>query len=745
MSNKDTSGFKSSIELEVKAGQTLVLEITTSPKTGQQSVQPGAATGPASGTTPPKGGGNVELSLFNNDGTSWNKGPVVLTNANGDKYPVNVDNQGKGNAKGIPAGEYTVSVGDKTQPPQTKGTPPSQATPGSSTSKTPQRNFQLRKVGESIYFRTDSYNVSPQEKPKLNRIADILFSSGDREVREMHFNGYADSPGSTVYNRNLTMRRAISVRDEMREVLRTHPAFVRSNRTLPVFRIDGRGEVPGGKTQQNRRVDVLALDSSVPTTPPSTPPSTPPKTPKTPKTPPPPPPTSYSRWFVTGGTPAMQAIRANCRAQFLIDGLDSFREMVAAIRTATSDQHYIYLLAWYLDDSFQMVPGDPASTVQILFSIASAAGVQIRMMLWDQWGRQNSAEVTRVNNLANGAAILDNRTLNYGSHHQKVLIVKGSQGLITFCGGVDINDDRINVVSRLAGSPMHDVHCKIKGPASYDLLNIFLERWDDHPNHTALDTAKGTLRGLSESVPAATGSRHYIQIARTYPNGNAHAGIARGPSGYSFAPDGEQTVWRQIEKGIQTARRFIYIEDQYLVSMDASRALLAALPNIQHLTILIPQGTISDLPQVHYRRREFIAPLRAAGGAKVRVFFLAPAGNRHTYVHAKMWVFDDEFAIIGSANCNRRGYSHDSEVNAGIFDASSAGDFAKRLRIELWAEHLNMGSASNRALLDNGVTSASHWLSPPAGAHVAPYDETINIERIHTDTAWNTVEDPDGS
>jgi phosphatidylserine/phosphatidylglycerophosphate/cardiolipin synthase-like enzyme len=31
-------------------------------------------------------------------------------------------------------------------------------------------------------------------------------------------------------------------------------------------------------------------------------------------------------------------------------------------------------------------------------------------------------------------------------------------------------------------------------------------------------------------------------------------------------------------------------------------------------------------------------------------------------------MIDDELAVIGSANCNRRGYEHDSEVNAFVFD-----------------------------------------------------------------------------
>jgi phosphatidylserine/phosphatidylglycerophosphate/cardiolipin synthase-like enzyme len=212
--------------------------------------------------------------------------------------------------------------------------------------------------------------------------------------------------------------------------------------------------------------------------------------------------------------------------------------------------------------------------------------------------------------------------------------------------------------------------------------------------------------------------------------------------GYAFAPYGEQTARRMILMAISEARRFIYIEEQYLVEMEASQALQLALRNIQHLTILIPDGSLSDLPQVCYRRQKFIAPLKSIGGDKVRVFVLTPPGAFHTYVHSKMYIIDDQFTIIGSANCNRRGWTHDSEVVAGILDPVGS-EFARQLRIALWAEHLNLDKADGR--LADGVASADLWLNPPAGARIVRYNENAGIEDVHTDPMWDNFEDPDGS
>ena len=462
------------------------------------------------------------------------------------------------------------------------------------------------------------------------------------------------------------------------------------------------------------------------------------------------------RWFTGGmdtqGQP-MGRVTSNNQVSYLIRGRRTFDAMMRAMRTANAPGHFIYLLGWWLSDDFPVSGG---LTMRQVFTSASQAGVTVRAMLWDQVGTQNSNEVDRINALPNGAAILDNRTLNFGSHHQKILIVNGSEGLYAFCGGVDINPDRISPAATStsssggAGTPMHDVHCQIQGPAALDLLQIFQQRWIDHPDHADLDRRIGSSLPVVSSPVSLPNGREWIQIGRTFGNGNAHRGIdsdtlATRARGYTFLRGraGEQTVKRMILHAISQARQFIYLEDQYLVSLEIRDALIRALPNIQHLTILIPDGSISDLPQGNFRRREFIAPLRAVGGNKVRVFHPHPVRAPFGYVHSKTWVFDDEYAIIGSANCNRRGYTHDSEVIAGICGEGSGSDlrFAHRLRMDLWALHLNMNPAS----LIDGVASAAYWLRSIGSGRIERHDENVGIDRVNTDVTWNDAIDPNGS
>jgi phosphatidylserine/phosphatidylglycerophosphate/cardiolipin synthase-like enzyme len=178
-------------------------------------------------------------------------------------------------------------------------------------------------------------------------------------------------------------------------------------------------------------------------------------------------------------------------------------------------------------------------------------------------------------------------------------------------------------------------------------------------------------------------------------------------------------------------------------------ALVKALPNLKHLTVLIPHSDISDLPRVNELRKNFITPLRQAGGDKVRIFVKSPFGAdvAHSYVHAKTWIFDDQFAIIGSANVNRRSWTHDSEIDVGVYDEStnsrSSYTFAHRLRISLWAEHLNMNTADGHVQLADGVAGSIHWFLP--GTTVALFDETIGRDTGPLSASPLSVVDPDGT
>lgn len=387
-------------------------------------------------------------------------------------------------------------------------------------------------------------------------------------------------------------------------------------------------------------------------------------------------------------------------------------DMRQAIEMATnSGLHFIYLTGWDLGIKTEMGPKGSPNLGDLLKEASDTRGIQIRALLWkrqldDAWNRE---ALDFINSLKNAQAIHDDCCLNFGSHHQKLLVVNNSDGLVAFCGSMDIHPDRRN---------WHEMHCRVTGPAARDLHNTFAERWTDFPKwgKSGIIT-KRPLMALSMSSKSVGGTAD-VQVVRTYGNGSAHRGIRANPinldpEGYTFAPHGEQTIYDLIAKGIKNAEVYIYIEDQYLVCsepMKHGKALSKLLADklkdayegrskLQKLIILINRTCNFnwETRQGWQRRRSFLMDLKLEDKDpwNPRLIVVQYKESHNVFVHSKTWIFDDEFAIISSANCNRRGYSHDSEVGVGIVDTippdptGERESLVQKIRMDLWEKHLS--------------------------------------------------------
>ncbi|HEV2452483.1 MAG TPA: phosphatidylserine/phosphatidylglycerophosphate/cardiolipin synthase family protein [Streptosporangiaceae bacterium] len=430
-------------------------------------------------------------------------------------------------------------------------------------------------------------------------------------------------------------------------------------------------------------------------------------------------------------------VREGNRVDALIDGPETYQAMYEAIRTTFSKQggFYIYLLAWWLDGEVPLSPGDRDSVFTAMLRRASQEfGVQVRVLLWKNrvaslWPFEPKAQDRlhdEIGKLPTGACLLDNVLPNpYIAHHQKVLIVKGAQGLIGFCGGLDIAFDRIRHVDLHDGSPFHDAHCRIEGPAACDLVDVFAQRWAAHPDAKSVDKAQEPLRGLADRTPLKGSGK---------PAGTLSVGIARtylAPR-QDVPPDRPDawcaenfSVWPMLQAAIAAARRFIYIEDQYLVGMAAADELAAVAGRLQHITILVNGRT--DLPYNRLGMAKFVYRLwqDTRLSARIRIFHLPPGNG--SYIHAKTWVIDDELALIGSANVNRRGWAADSEAHAAIYDkpaSAPAPSFAQRYRMRLWSRHLGVDPDSVR----NG-TDPTPWVTAANNDKVVTYDPFAQVSK----------------
>lgn len=602
--------------------------------------------------------------------------------------------------------------------------------------------------------------------------------------------GHTDPVGDDAANIALGQRRAEAVVDAIDASLRRQAGSRHFSFVFNPSSMGERSPLPGDPAQ-SRRVEVIApfaFPQPTPTPPPPLPPF------RSPLDPP--------RWgpILARAIGPRATVRAGNAVRHLVDAenpsrppLAGYTAMVEAIRAARGGDAFIYLLGWICLDDFDMVACDPTSKLRRLLADAATRGVQVRALFWEQPiiladnRRRTRASADHISALPGGAAIIDAETLTLGAHHQKLMVVGGGEaGLIGFTGGLDVNSDRIlptlivcpstplpraesdaESLSGGGGDPLHDVHCRIEGPATFDMLQTFIRRWDHHPDSRRIEVV-APLRGRTAVPPPAV--RAPIAPSRGSIPGSCSVVIGRtfNPRSGSGMPR-ERDIKSMLLAAIGRAQRFIYMEDQYLINRDAATALKAALPSIEHLTIVMSASDInSDTPCIWTYRREFIEQLTTrltpALAAKVRVFQLVsppvpsvpppcatrgrsvvPVFGRHTYVHAKCWVFDDELAVIGSANCNKRGWEHDSEIGAFVFDdraPSAAGDrtFAQQMRMDLWSEHLDLPAAS----LADGVASAVRWLRPPPTARVLRYcpNDGHDIGEFKCGFIRDTVVDP---
>jgi phosphatidylserine/phosphatidylglycerophosphate/cardiolipin synthase-like enzyme len=202
-----------------------------------------------------------------------------------------------------------------------------------------------------------------------------------------------------------------------------------------------------------------------------------------------------------------------------------------------------------------------------------------------------------------------------------------------------------------------------------------------------------------------------VQILRTYPTRRSRL---------PFAPQGERSLARAYAKVLSRAQRIVYVEDQYLWSVDVARIFAAALRRSSRLHLIAVVPRFPDVEKKLYLdaarlgHGEGLAMVYESGGDRVQIFDVENHRGWPVYVHAKVCVVDDVWAIVGSANLNLRSWTHDSELSAAVLDderdtrapvdpgglGDGARRFARDLRLELMREHLDLDIEDDTDLLD---------------------------------------------
>lgn len=298
----------------------------------------------------------------------------------------------------------------------------------------------------------------------------------------------------------------------------------------------------------------------------------------------------------------------------LLHGMDYFAELARRIGELGEGDRF-YFVDWRGDPDQYL--NDDHETLLDVLSAALDRGVDVRGLLWRSHWRKFGFHAERAFRLARaidergGQCLRDMRVATGGAHHQKFVVLRHRdhpERDIAYVGGIDLchsrrdDHDHLGDAQPLPIAPAygphpawHDVQVAVTGPAVYDVEFTFRERWEDslpltiNPGRWLSSLLQGedqTPEPLGDQWPPPPADRsgdagdddhpadvprggEAVQVLRTYP--------AMLPVGFSFAPDGERSIARALLKAIATARRLIYIEDQYLWGEEVGTALADAL------------------------------------------------------------------------------------------------------------------------------------------------------------------------
>lgn len=412
-----------------------------------------------------------------------------------------------------------------------------------------------------------------------------------------------------------------------------------------------------------------------------------------------------------------------------------------------------------------------------VLGFAAQRGVDVRVLLWNPFnpgGRvhiiNDPDEQRRMLEAVGVHCRLDksSRSVMHVAQalHQKCATIDGQ---IAFVGGVDLtvqhngDFDRWDTPSHPfdphmrstdlgpAPHPWHDIHLLLTGEPTADVERNIRQRWDETGRpwwrrltpplaHLGAMYLTGNRQGGQRALrreemgalppgagPQVDGTAARAQVIRTIP-----------ALTYRFAPAGIYGIAQAYTLAARRARRFIYLESQYLwlesfEGVDIwrlgwqshhMRALLAELAAAAErgvtIALVLPDhpncGRAFTDTTITWLRAN--APTAAAKG-RFHFFCLATSAPslhdgqeryRPIYVHAKVGIVDDRWATAGSANLNSRGVSHDAEMNLAVLD----NDFARALRLSLWAEHVGALHHAHTGWPAPGALPLHHPLVAPA-------------------------------
>ena len=247
--------------------------------------------------------------------------------------------------------------------------------------------------------------------------------------------------------------------------------------------------------------------------------------------------------------------------------------------------------------------------------------------------------------------------------HRKICVIDGKVG---YTGGVNIADEYINEVVKFGH--WKDTGIRLEGEAVWELTRLFLSDY-----------------GLN--VKTLPKDEHEL-----YPTSDISEDGFVIPFGDGPSPIYEHRVGKSvIQNMLGSATRYMYMTTPYLIiDNDLCRSIESAALRGVDIRIIVPH--IPDKRIVFGMTRSFYHRLMKSG---VKIYEYEPG-----FIHAKSYVADDEYAMIGTINLDYRSLVHHFENGVWMYRCDCIRDLKADIEktmaksIEITPDMLKTGLAT---------------------------------------------------
>lgn len=330
-------------------------------------------------------------------------------------------------------------------------------------------------------------------------------------------------------------------------------------------------------------------------------------------------------------------------------GRDTFEAILQGIRNARS----LVCLQFYIfrnDETGKEIAG--------LLKEKAGKGVAV-YVLFDHFGSFGTPRSFWEGLRESGVQVGTSRPFAWSSpfhyihrDHRKLIIIDHE---MAFTGGLNIANEYRGFHRRMKQAAWRDTGILLEGGIVHELLKNFRQAWK-----TWAKTRPPELG--PPQAPAAPGLEGPLPAIPIF------ASSSRG----------RRKMRKLLYHSIKNAKQSILLTTAYFTP---SRRMLESLEDAVYrgvsVRLLVPG--VSDVPAAYHAGRAFFSRLLKSG---VRIFTY-----QGEVLHAKSYVFDNIWSVVGSANLDFQSLRWNDEGNVGIFDAGFGERMASVFEEDLGRSH----------------------------------------------------------